>query len=142
MNTDSDPPPIDEATTPVDGAAALEERDRRLAEQDAIIADLRGARRLDEQLLGAGVTDLEAARLLAVSALGDMDEPDEAVVVEALVRDRPYLFRAPAPISNGAQGSRIPPPRPADALVDAGVRANESGRRQDLLTYLRLRRRR
>lgn len=121
----------------------LEAKTALLEQREQTLASLERARELDELLVEADAVDLETTRLVAQSALGEMDEPDVTSVVEALVRRKPFLFRTRV-VRNGASsphavvtGDAIP-----SELEHAAMAAGTSGRRADLLRYLRLRRRR
>ncbi|MDY7110267.1 MAG: hypothetical protein SYC29_16685 [Planctomycetota bacterium] len=109
-------------------------------EQQELISDLQRRQQIDEQLIEAGAVDLETARLLADLSIGEMDEPDVGEAIEDLRRRKPFLFRH-TPGGSGALSPRETGESPVDdRLTDAASEACRSGRRQDLLRYLHLRR--
>jgi hypothetical protein len=110
-----------------------------LAERDGVIADLERRARIDALLLESDAVDLESARLLTELAVQSMSDPDVDEAVRELRRTKPFLFRH-RPAGTSAQGARgeHAPHREAD---DAAAEAVASGRRADLLRYLRLKRR-
>jgi hypothetical protein len=122
--------------------AQLAERDNLIAEHQQTIASLERRQAIDEQLRLADVIDFESARLLTELAVNAMNDADVSAAVEDLRRTNPALFRTRqrrASVSapkNGHEGSaRI------DALEHAALEASTTGKRSDLLRYLRLRRR-
>ena len=121
--------------------AQLVESDARIAEHLQTIAALERRRAIDEQLRQAEVIDLETARLLTEVAVSAMDAADVNAAVEELRRTKPALFRSVqkrASVSapkNGHEASAR-----ASAMERAAVDASTTGKRSDLLRYLRLRR--
>jgi len=121
----------------------LEARIATIDEQRARIDSLTRARELDERLIEAGAVDLETARLLAQRAIDESEDDDPEAAIEAIRARKPFLFRT------HFRGSGVLGPRPRneqeraqiDQVERAAADAAESGRRQDLLRYLRLRRR-
>ena len=94
--------------------------------------------KIDEQLVKAEVVDHDVARLLTETALGLMDEPDIKVVIDDLRRQKPYLFKNRS-VNASHMSARI---REGGHHLagQAAEQAAVSGNRQDLLRYLRLRR--
>lgn len=124
----------------------LAAREKTLLEQEQHIATLERRKQLDETLLQADAIDLEAARALANIAIEQMQQPDIAQAVAELRRTKPYLFRQqvqPGRRSSGAMSARDAAAESpaAAAITNAATDALESGKRIDLLRYLRLRRR-
>ena len=109
-------------------------------ESQQTITALERRQKIDTLLADSDAIDFEAARLLTEVAVGQMDEPDLALAVEDLRRDKPYLFRrrasADAPPAS-AMGARLDEPPPHH---HAAAHAAATGDRRDLLDYLRLRR--
>lgn len=104
--------------------------------------DLRRGRQIDDLWLEVGAVDLETTRLLTELAASAVDEPDLDEIVQDLRRRKPFLFRQSTP-GGGALSPRLDHDLPArKRLEDAATEAGLSGRRQDLLRYLRLRRKR
>jgi hypothetical protein len=125
----------------------LAERQKKIAEHEQTIARLQRKTALDHALIEAQAIDMDAARTLADSALAQMTEPDVAKAVHDLRQRRPYLFGSL--MRRGKAGAGAMSPRgglssdsPHAAAVDrAASEAVSTGRRSDLLRYLRLRRR-
>jgi len=126
---------------PSDPSVAESDLQQRVEDLQAEVAQLQLARALDERLFESDAIDLDTARLLANQALDAMPEPDVDEAIDDLRRRKPWLFaRRSRPA--GAQS-----PHATDAasphvhtLTDAAERAGATGRRTDLLKYLRLRR--
>jgi len=127
-------------TTLADLQRELQAKDAVLQEQQELISELRRRQQIDERLIESNASDLETARLLTELAIKEMNEPDVEQAVEELRRRKPFLFlRAPA--GSGALSPReTTGPAREQHLARAACEASESGRRQDLLRYLRLRR--
>lgn len=119
----------------------VQEHETRLREREEMIRDLDQARAIDAALIESNVIDLEAARLLAELELADADEPTVDDAIDELKRRRPYLFtsHSSAPRSSGAQSPAHEPAAPDETNRSANEAAS-TGRREDLLRYLRLRR--
>jgi hypothetical protein len=124
-----------------DGLAALQSR---LAERDHEIASLRRRMDLERSLREAGAIDLDAAcTLIDAADVKQATASEPSAAVEALRRRAPYLFAAKrdAPRSGVPSASS---PRAAAPLHDpverAAAEAHASGRRADVLRYLRLKR--
>ncbi|MCI0631518.1 MAG: hypothetical protein L0Y44_12780 [Phycisphaerales bacterium] len=121
----------------------LAERQRTIAQHEKTIGELERRQLIDDALLAADAIDLEAARILAQSQLAQMDEPDIEKAVGELRRRKPYLFRnKPVRRSGGTLSPKSTgedSPR-ASAVEHAADQAITTGKRGDLLRYLRLRR--
>jgi len=129
-------------TIAADLQKALAEKTSKLDEQAQAIRELEQERAIDEALIEAHAVDLETARLLTGMALGEMDEPDVERAVAELRERKPFLFRRVAR-GTGALSPRDVTAAPAsERLSRAAEEACASGQRQDVLRYLRLRRRR
>jgi len=134
-----------------DPAARIADLESQLAEERASAAQLRRRQSIDEALREAKAVDLETARLVVEASLDaqESDDGDAAPDVGAIVGDlkkrKPFLFeietRATPARRSAAQSPRVPPKRPDDA-EQAAAEAQMTGRRADLLRYLRLRRQR
>jgi len=114
-----------------------------LDQHEQTLTELQRRQQIDAALTQQQAIDLDTARLLAERALSEAEEPDVETVVSELRRRKPHLFRhtssagmasvsGPRPV-NGARGMK-------DNLEHAAVEAAATGRRTDLLRYLRLRR--
>jgi len=127
----------------------LAARETKLQEQEQTIAELQTAatrHAIDAALREAQAIDAEAARVLAESALAEMPQPDVAQAVDELRRRRPYLFARSEPraqAASGAMSAASADGRSAHSaqLTDAAADAITTGKRSDLLRYLRLKRR-
>jgi hypothetical protein len=120
----------------------LEQKSQRVTELEQMVTDLERRSAIDQMLIEADAIDLESARLLTETAVQMMDEPDAAAAVEELRRTKPFLFRARAGATS-AMSARIDASRGADETLDhAAAEAHATGDRNDLLRYLRLRRKR
>jgi hypothetical protein len=127
-------------TTLADLQRELQAQQAVVREQQELISDLQRRQQIDEQLIELGAVDLETARLLTELSIGERDEPDIGEAVEDLRRRKPFLFRH-SPAGSGALSPRDAVEAPLDdRLTDAASEACRSGRRQDLLRYLHLRR--
>jgi hypothetical protein len=102
---------------------------------------LREAQRVDDLLIEAGAIDLETTRLLTEVALSDMEKPEVLEAVAEVHRRKPFLFRNRC-AKSGALGPKNTAESRSDRHVErAAVEAGTTGRRSDLLRYLRLKRR-
>jgi len=124
----------------------LAERQKKLSEHEQTIAALRSRQKIDELLLSAGAIDLEAARVLAQAELAKDGQPSDSDIEQAvgeLRRRKPFLFRTRATHAGGGgalspKGQEISPQQ--NALTQAATEAGSTGKRGDVLRYLRLRR--
>jgi hypothetical protein len=107
--------------------AALEQRER--------------AHEVERALLDAGAVDVETARLVVERVLLEMETPDVAAAVERVRGDKPFLFASPTPttgFASVAMGERVDG-GDRDELSRLAEAALSSGRRRDVLRYLRAR---
>ncbi|UCD74699.1 MAG: hypothetical protein JSV91_13035 [Phycisphaerales bacterium] len=118
----------------------LAAKEADLAQRRRDLEELQLRQEIDELLIEAEVVDLETGRLLTELAAAATDEPDVEQAVAELQRRKPFLFRR-SPRSSGALSPRAEGDDPLQhRLEDAAAEAGITGRRQDLLRYLRLRR--
>jgi hypothetical protein len=96
--------------------------------------------RVHELLADADAVDVEVAALLTEQAVAAMAEPDVKLAVDELRRAKPYLFRHRPPRRAETMAGRIPADAAHDDADHAAQHAAATGDRQDLLRYLRLRR--
>ncbi len=122
-------------------AAELEARmdamKNELSEAQSSAARARFDHQLDAALYSAGAIDVETARAVAAGRIGDDSDLTPAALVQRLKREKPFLFRSPAP-SHSAMS-----PRAEDngaTTVRAARHAATTGDRTALLDYLRARR--
>lgn len=96
---------------------------------------------IDRELTAAKAVDLETARLLTETVIGEMDKPDVALAVRELCDRKPYLFLGK---QRGVQAGASMPANtlstPEDDLGEMANQARSSGNRNELLRYLRARR--
>jgi len=131
---------------------SAEERAERLAEQLAeanqkitqMSHDLDGLdveRRLTHKLVAVGVTDLEAAVLIAKARMEGKGKADLDGCVEQLRKEKNYLFGGPeAAVSRKTAGAKDRVTHSQTALEQAAKKAAKTGSRVDLQHYLKLRR--
>ncbi|MBN1844788.1 MAG: phage scaffolding protein [Sedimentisphaerales bacterium] len=126
--------------------AQLQELRREHHQASEQINRMKQDAQLAEQLVRAGVKDLEAATLLAQKRLkaANGETPDLRQVVEQLRTDRPYLFagneQADWSWMTPTAGVRTTGQHGRQTLSKLAERARASGQRQDMHEYLRLRR--
>ncbi len=94
---------------------------------------------IDSALRQAGALDVESALLLAQERLAD-GAATVAEAVERVKREKPHLF-ASARRRSSALGAEVIEETAGAGLERAASAARQSGRREDLLRYLRIRRR-
>lgn len=119
----------------------LDTQSAALTKHKVLAADLQLRQTIDDQLVESHAVDLETTRLLIELALKDMPEPDVARAVSDLRQRKPFLFTARGP-GHGALSPKTAESPHGTHLDQAAAEACATGRRQDLLQYLRLRRRR
>lgn len=113
-----------------------------IAEREATIEQLERRERVNALLIESETIDLPTARLLAEVEMAAMDEPDAEAAVAELQRTRPFLFRRRDRV-NGRSGGVMSPAhegQPTGEVEAAADEAFRTGRRGDVLRYLRLRR--
>lgn len=114
--------------------AKLAEAESQLAAAREMADASERKRRIDRELWAEGAVDLETVALLTEAAVAGMEKADVAAAVKDLRRRKPFLFRTgPA---GGAMGGRVE----GEGLTAAAEEARESGDRNALLRYLRLKR--
>jgi hypothetical protein len=119
----------------------LETKEAQLEEQRVALDDLQRRQAIDDLLGDEQAVDVETARVLTERVCAEMDEPDLSAAVAEVRRRKPFLFRT------RALESGVLAPQSGDlvdaheTLDEAAEQAQQTGRRQDLLRYLRLRRR-
>lgn len=151
----------DASLAPTDPGRVIE-LELRLAELERALNDsneqLEQANRryeIDLLLSGAGVVDIETARVMTENLISDMQVDDVAEAIEALRGRKPFLFSGhdqagtgvagPGMAGLGAMGAGVmgvgvaarSPAASLDAIADD---ARTSGDRRELLRYLRARR--
>jgi hypothetical protein len=123
-------------------AAQLAQANQRIAQMAQDLRDLEVERRLTCKLAAAGVTDLEAAVLIAQARMAGRDETEIDGCIEQLRKEKSYLFGGPAQSltarrTTGAKDRQAPS---QTTLEQAARSAARTGRRADLQHYLKLRR--
>ncbi|TVQ57258.1 MAG: hypothetical protein EA377_01050 [Phycisphaerales bacterium] len=120
--------------------SALNEKAQRVQELEQTVTELERQRQVDALLTEAEAIDLDAARLLTEVAVREMDEPDIETAVAELKQRKPYLFRQRSSASRVMSANGQPRDRRAEHVEHAAAEAAATGKRTDLLRYLRLRR--
>jgi hypothetical protein len=120
----------------------LAAREQTIADQQQQLVSIERRQKVDDLLRRERVLDLEAARMLTQVALDSMEQPDIEQAVIELRTSKPYLFssrqlRSATALSPKVQSEMSPR---AQALEQAATEAQSTGKRSDLLRYLRLRR--
>lgn len=138
----SPPTPTPTPTPPGAAQQRITALEQQLAERDQTITSLERRHTLDGLLRDAEAVDLDAARLLTEAAVASMDTPDLALAVQDLRREKPFLFRQ-SPRTASASGALSPQTAGGDSelLEQAAADAAATGDREDLLRYMRLKRR-
>ena len=101
---------------------------------------------LTQQLVKAGVTDLEVALLLAEKLLKNSsdEQPDVNSAIESLRRQRPSLFggrdNSIASVAGPTAGVHSADSRLQSSISASAQQAQRTGSRNDVCQYLRLRR--
>ena len=125
----------------------LAEREKTIGQQKQAIDDLQRRQTIDQALIEADSIDLETTRVLIETSLSEIDQPKESDVahaVQEIRRRKPFLFRGGmrsgkagvgALSANGVQSTPE-----VTSLERAATHAVNTGKRADLLRYLRLRR--
>jgi len=127
-------------------AAVLAEEVSRLKEAKAglegEVGRLKADGALADALVAAGAADLEAAMLVARARMEQEGEQDAAAVVEALRKEKGYLFEARGSSAPGAlKTAGVRRGRSDGQIADeAARRAAASGSRADVHEYMRRRR--
>lgn len=120
----------------------LSEANRRIARLSQDLSELQVEQTLAHKLVAAGVTDLEAAVLIAKARMEGKSQTDVGGCVEQLRKEKAYLFGAPVEASafRKTAGVKDRTKQTQTALEQAARRAARTGRRADLQEYLKLRR--
>jgi hypothetical protein len=125
-----------------DLAEQLADANQKIAQMSDELAALTLDRRLMRKLTAVGVTDLEAATLIAKARMEDREAGDLDACIEQLKEEKGYLFTGSGPSvrprkTAGAK-ERVAPRQ--TALERAAQRAARTRKRADLQEYLKLRR--
>ncbi|MBN2128360.1 MAG: hypothetical protein JW741_02650 [Sedimentisphaerales bacterium] len=125
-----------------DLAEQLAEANQKVARISGDLDQLQIEQKLTHRLISAGVTDLEAAVLLAKARMKGAADDDVDVCLEQLKKEKGYLFggsvdTVPVRKTAGAKGRRT---HSQTTLERAAGKAARTGHRTDLQEYLRLRR--
>ena len=123
----------------------IEALEAELARAQETVALTERRAMIDRELTAARAIDLETAHLLTEAAISEMDEPDVEIAVRELRARKPFLFVCEDPAHNGrGSGAMSAFERGTggdDDLGDLAHSARSSGDRNELLRYLRARRR-
>jgi len=120
----------------------LSEANRRIALLSQDLSELQVEQTLARKLVAAGVTDLEAAVLIAKARMEGKSQADIDGCVETLRKEKAYLFGPPteASVFRKTAGVKDRAKQTQTALEQAARRAAKTGSRADLQQYLKLRR--
>ena len=122
--------------------------EEHLHETKVQIDDAQRDQEIHQALVDAGAMDVDTARLLVQKVLDEGTGDSGGCGIEEVVRvvreRKPFLFRADSTESNNSavMGGHLRPlhTQRATPLHHAASEARHSGRKQDLLRYMRLRR--
>jgi len=119
----------------------LAEANQKVARMSQDLDQLQTEQKLTGKLVAAGVTDLEAAVLLAKARMDDTDGDIDACL-EQLKREKSYLFGGSTETATlrKTAGARDRVIRSHTVLEQAAKKAARTGHRADLQEYLKLRR--
>ena len=126
-------------------AAALEQQLRISKEENGQLSgelnEMKLEQRLTTSLMAAGVSDLEAAILMAKVRMKSSDSDIDSVV-EQLRKEKSYLFEVPEMVTAPSKTAGVKERKPGghSALERAAKRAAESGNRADVQEFMRVRR--
>lgn len=123
-------------------AEQLAEANERIAQMLQELSDLHIERKLAQRLAAAGAIDLETIVLVAKARMDGKTEADIDRCIDQLRREKAHLFGAPVESQSlrKTAGARDRAGQNQTALEQAAKRAAQTGRRADLLHYMRLRR--
>lgn len=136
------------AATSADPAARIAQLERQLIEANQRAASIEWTHRINNLQREARAIDLDTAHLLVERAMTSDATRDPEAIIADLVATKPFLFAAEAPGASGtgsaATRTGVLAPRATDRLpsplVEAADEARITGKRGDVLRYLRLRR--
>ena len=125
----------------------LAEREKTITQQQQTIESLQCRRMVDQALIEADSIDLETTRALIETSLSQIDQPKESDVahaVQEIRRRKPFLFRSAMrrgkPGVGALSANGVETTHEVASLERAAAHAVNTGKRTDLLRYLRLRR--
>jgi len=123
-------------------AAQLAESNQRITQMSRELDELQVEQRLARKLVATGVTDLEAAMLVAKARMAGKGDADLDGCVEQLRKEKSYLFGGSAQVltSRKTAGAKDRTTPSQTALEQAARKAARTGSRTDLQHYLKLRR--
>ena len=125
-----------------DLAEQLAEANQKVAAMSQDLDQLQVEQKLTHRLAAAGVTDLEAAVLLAKARIEGAADGDVDACLEQLKKEKSYLFGGSADTvtSRKTAGAKDRRTHSQTTLERAAGKAARTGHRTDLQEYLRLRR--
>jgi len=123
-------------------AEQLAEANQKISQMSQDLDGLQVEQKLARKLAAAGATDLEAAVLVAKTRIQGTADADVDACVEQLRKEKAYLFggSAQAATLRKTAGAKDRAGQTQTALEQAAKKAARTGRRDDLLHYLKLRR--
>lgn len=125
-----------------DLAEQLAEANQKVARMSRDLDELQIEQKLTHRLAASGVTDLEAAVLLAKARMKGAADGDVDACLEQLKKEKSYLFGgfAAGVTSRKTAGAKDRTTHTQTTLEQAAGKAARTGHRTDLQEYLRLRR--
>jgi hypothetical protein len=123
-------------------AAELAQANQRIAQMSRELDELQVEQKLAHKLVGAGVTDLEAALLVAKARMPGPGETEIDTCIEQLRKEKSYLFGGPTQTLTARKtaGAKERKAQNQATLEQAAKKAARTGSRTDLQHYLKLRR--
>lgn len=123
-------------------AEQLAEANQKIARMSQDLGDLQIEQKLVRKLAAAGVTDLEAAVLVAKTRMEGKPEADVDTCIEQLRKEKAYLFGGSSETATFRKtaGAKDRAKQTQTALEQAAKKAARTGSRADLQHYLKLRR--
>jgi len=125
-----------------DLAEQLAEANQKVAQISQDLDQVQTEQKLTHRLAAAGVTDLEAAVLLAKARMKGAADGNVDACLEQLKKEKSYLFGGSAQTvtSRKTAGAKDRVTRSQTVLERAAKKAARTGHRTDLQEYLKLRR--
>jgi len=123
-------------------AEQLAEANRKIGLLSQDLDGLQMEQKLARRLAAVGATDLEAAVLIAKTRIQGTADEDVELCVEQLRKEKAYLFGGSTETATFRKtaGAKDRAGQARTALEQAAGKAARTGRRDDLLHYLKLRR--
>jgi len=123
-------------------AEQLAEANQKISQMSQDLDGLQMEQKLTRKLAAVGTTDLEAAVLIAKTRIQGVADEDVDACVEQLRKEKAYLFSGSTETGTFRRtaGVKDRAGQTQTAVEQAAKKAARTGRRDDLLHYLKLRR--